>query len=1048
MTATTALERLRAAADTVHGGWVPERWKREGDGAEVRMSLTPFMDVRLGAFEELGLAPGADVTVTTTVDVPAVLHGVPVAGDALELTLHSLFPMQVRADGRVVFEDDLPPVAAGPASFTVVDSLDPAAGHELSVRVVAPDAQIAAAWCYLHFTTPGLHRRFLALDTAWAQLYVADALAGAGAGADHKVVEAAAELVPADLLALDEEALTAALAGMANALEPLAKRAEALRVHLVGHSHIDLAWLWRWDDTRRVIVRDARSVLELMEDYPELCFTHSQPAGYESLRADAPDLYAAVCDRIAEGRWEAATMQWAEGDVNLATGEAQARQLLEGVRYTQSRLGTTPSVFLAPDTFGHAGNLPQLAASAGARAYYHHRGNPGNQHGGDPWPAYWWEGDDGTRLLALSTPSYNWIELTPRAIATAAVARGLRAGLPSALHFIGVGDHGGGPTRQSMENLRALQGVPGLPTARCSTLGAYADEVLASGAPLPSAPGETNTIFEGCYTTHVDTKRLNREGEDLLVTADALTAVAGVDGHRLALQGAWQTVLLHQFHDILCGSAIAEVYADQADAATGVRAAAQRAIDASLAVLHEGLPVGAIAVTNPLAVDRTDAVVAPVAVPVAGAAAVWVEDLESGERVVGQATADGVVFVAQVPALGTRAYRIVEGQPDVAPLAVAWRDALGRPGVRFLTVSAGPFEAELRSDCGVLTSLVDRRTGRDLVAWGHVRGSDYTDDARPDLALGTLQLVEEHPHAMSSWQHMEVFRETSILRGAQTEVVEHGPVRVVVEVRTTVGSSPVVERWTFWRDLPRVDLAIDVDWQEPGGPDVGVPNLKVAFTAAVDQPAAWYETPFGAARRPADGQQVPALRWAALAGRESGLAVLNDGTHGHDTMGHRLRLTVVRTAYEPDSRSDQGPVSARYALVPFVGDWRDADLTAAAAGWNQPLLARVVSPSSGAVASTSAARPRPHVRGAGVVISAVKHGHDDGRFVVRLAETTGTARSVTLDGLPPGPAWDATVTEDLIDALPRATETDGAIALALRPWQVRTVIVTTVGERA
>jgi alpha-mannosidase len=1026
-----ALDRLRSAADAVWGGWLPERWeKRAGPGpSEVAMRRTQYSDVPAGTFVGLGLAPGAVVEVETELAIPQVVHGVDISGDSVELTLHSLFPMEVRGDGRLVFEDDLPPVAAGPAAFVVVDSYDPARPPRLTIKVTCPDAQIDANWCHIHLTTPRLRRRFFALDTAWARLYAADAVAETDE--ERKAVGSAAALVPADMADSDLDAMAAALA-------PVRDKVEALRVCLVGHSHIDLAWLWTWADTRRVIVRDVRSVLGLMDEFPQMRFTHSQPATYAALREDAPDLFDAVADRVAEGRWEPATMQWAEGDLNLATGEAQARQLLEGVRWTRDALGAAPSVFLAPDTFGHAGNIPQLARSAGAVAYYHHRANPGAPWAGEAdksWPAWWWEGDDGTRLLALWTPTYNSAEVTPSAVARAAVERGVKAGLPAALHFFGVGDHGGGPTRQSLRNITAMQGLGGLPAATCSTLRDYADLVIGSGARLPVHRGETRTVFEGCYTTHADTKRWNRRGEDALIGAEALVAVAGVGGHAEPLRDAWRILLLHQFHDILDGSAIAEAYRDQAEAMGPVLRAAEAATDEALRVLTAGAaPAGWAAVTNPVAVERVDPVVLPVDAPV-GATEVLVEDT-GGATHVGQVVDGGVLVVARVGPLATEAFGGVRPADLAKPVQVTRRPATAREGVEFWQVRTDLFDVELRSDCGVVTSLVDRRTGNNLVARGRRVPSDYTDDARPDLALGVLQLVEEHPHVMSSWQHLEVFRETSLLRGASTSLVEEGPLRAVIESRLEFGSSVAVRRWTFWKSLDRIDLAVDVDWQEPGGPDIGVPNLKVAFSAAVEDPEAWFETPFGAARRRADGQQVPALRWAALCGRgtPTGLAVLNDGVHGHDALGPRLRANIVRTAYAPDERSDQGPMTARFSLRHFAGDWREAGLTAQAMAWNQPLLATVID----AAPQHDGRRLRPRVIGTdGVVVTTVKRSYQDDGLVVRLAEVTGRARSVVLEGLPDGPVWEATVVEDKLRRLPA----EDPLSLAFEPFQVRTLVI-------
>ena len=354
-------------------------------------------------------------------------------------------------------------------------------------------------WFNVHFTTPGLRARFELLDVAWAELAWAQALAATGE--EQAAVLRAAAQIPENLAGFDESSL----ARMESELALLASKAARHNVHVIGHSHIDMNWLWTWADTDNVIYRDFKSVLALMDDYPELTFTHSQPATYENIRQQAPELFARVVEFIKQGRWEPATLTWVEGDTNMASGEAMARQLLESVRYSRQQLGADPSTFLAPDTFGHAGNLPQLAASAGAVRYYHHRCNPGQA---DLWPAYWWEGQDGTRLLAISTPSYNG-DIRARDLVETAL-HSLKHGQADSLHFHGIGDHGGGPARQNLDALRRFQKHPLLPAACCSTLARYTQKLLEAGTALPVQRGESSTIFEGCYTTHADIKRYNR----------------------------------------------------------------------------------------------------------------------------------------------------------------------------------------------------------------------------------------------------------------------------------------------------------------------------------------------------------------------------------------------------------------------------------------------------------------------------------------------------------------------------------------------------------
>jgi alpha-mannosidase len=1022
---TSALARLRGAADEAGRGWYPRTWQcHSGSGpvsASMRQVESPLL-TGAATFVGLKLVPGEDLVLSTTLDLPATLAGTDVLGEPLMANLASYYPMSMVVDGRQVFEDVLPPVASGPALFELLPGIVAGARPELTVTIHAPHNQVHGEGIVMSFTTPTLWARFLALDIAWAQLLLGFELAVT----DEEVnaVDAAASGLSSDLLALDEVQLEAALSGLASALAPVSERIAQRRVHAIGHSHIDLQWQWTWEDSKEVIKRDVRSVLSLMEDFPAMTFTHSQPASYEVLRLEEPELFEKVRDRVAEGRWEPATMQWVESDVNMVSGEAQVRQLLEAAHWTHQHLGVTSSVHLAPDTFGHAGNLPQLTVSAGARVYYHHRGNPGQASGGSMWPAYWWAGDDGTRLLSVSTPVYLG-PLTPGRVAQDVLSLTKNGGLSSCLYFYGVGDHGGGPTRRDLETLAVMQEAPCLPSIFCSTLARFADEVTASGAALPEHRGESPTIFEGCYTTHVDAKRLNRVAENELVASETLATLAGQDRTE-EFSAAWRTTLFHQFHDILCGSAIKEAYELTATELTGVIERVRQVGDEAVSMLQGGIPAGQIAVTNPLGFDRSDVVVVP---ELAGDKRMVLD--ERDRLVPTQSSPDGLRFLARVPAFGTVAYQLSEQAPPSSAIVCQER------GARYLTVDTPDLFAMVRRDSGIITTLFDRRSERELVGYNIARAVNC-EQVRPDLGLGVLQLLEERPHGMSSWVIDEVFAEHSLISGAELEVVESGPVRMVLETRHSLRASKIRKRVIFYAGLARIDIELEVEWNEQGSPEIGISNLALAFTTRQEKAEAWYETPFAASSRAADGLVVPGLRWADIGGADHGIALLNDGKYGFDALGSRLRAHIIRSAYEPDTVADTGYVDrCAFAVVPHEGTWRSAGIAKLAAEFNVPLIARL---------KTTGAPPhlpwRPHLLSKGsVMIDALKSSHDGTAVrVIRLHESAGHSARATIAGLgKDAVVHSASVTEK---AVKLESVHQGKLELTFRPFEVKTLLVS------
>lgn len=998
--------RLGEEAAAAEDAW-PETWWRDGRGRSVTL--------RKGRFQDLQLHPGERLDLTSTLAVPERIHGVDLPGEPLELYVSSLYPVQVSCGGGPSVAEFSDEVAPGPSLVEVTPALEPGAGRELHVTILVPQQQ-TADWLQLRFSTPGLRHRHEVLDVAWARLALAAALAGSPA--DEEALERAAATVPGELGQLDLAHLEEALAPLGEHLAPFAERIRALRVHVIGHSHIDMNWLWTWEDTERVIRRDLRTLVELLDAYPELTFTHSQAATYDVIRRKDPDVFAGIQRHVRSGRWEVACLQWVESDLNIPSGEALEQQFLEGIDFARKHLGVRPTTLLAPDTFGHSVNFPQLAVAAGARRYYHHRCNPG---GTDFWPAYRWEGADGTRLLTMSTPSYNG-QISAGELARA-VLHSLRHGLRTSLYFHGIGDHGGGPTRQGLEALRRFRELDGLPDAFCSTLEAYGDEVEASNAPLPVHIGELNPVFEGCYTTQAEIKTLNRAGENELTTAGTLDALAGT-ARTGDLREAWRLVLFNQFHDILCGSSIHEAYPRAREELGRARAIASSVRDQALPVLAAGLSHDEIAVTNPLGWEREDVTTLP------GPLDRGAVSLVGSDGVVrpAQTTEQGLIFIARAGAFATERYRIStqaaeDGGPEV------------HQDPAMIRITTRVFDARIDRESGAVMSLIDRRIDRELAAGRGQSPFLRSRPPRPDLEMGVLQLLDERYHGGSAWQLAGVRAETSLVEGAVTEVVEQGPVRVVVEARHQARQSEIVQRTIFYSALPRVDYETRIEWREPAGPEHGFTDLKVAFTADLDDIEAWFETPFAALRRAASGREVAASRWAGVGDGQYGIAVLNQGRHGYDALGPRLRLTLLHGSSEPDAIADLGVHVVRYSLLCHLGGWREAGVTEAAAGYNQPLLAHVAP----GVGPPAAAPWRPRIEGsASVLLESFRVRDGGGGIVLRIRESAGRRGQAELRLGRAVRAWNVTPADEITGPL---TVREGRLHLTFGPWQVRSVLL-------
>jgi alpha-mannosidase len=368
--------------------------------------------------------------------------------------------------------------------------------------------------------------------------------------------------------------LTAAVDQIEQALAPIGQVAKTYRIHCIGHGHIDMNWMWSWQETVSTTHDTFASVLELMDEYPEFTYSQSQASVYALVEKYHPWMFEQIRQRAREGRWEVTAAQWVEGDKNLASGESIARHLLYTRRYFTEKFGlsaTDVPVDWEPDTFGHAATIPTILSQGAVKYYYSCRQGGGFGHPivGDPRPAlYYWEGPDGSRIMVNRELTWyiGYIGMTENvALPMARFAR--ENGLHEWMMVYGVGNHGGGPTRAELENFIEQMTWPVYPRLVFSTSRKYFEALDAELAEpgvsaLPVLKGELNFEFTGCYTSQSLIKQANRWGENYLEETEALAAiaarVAGADYPRDLLRDAWINVLFNQFHDILPGSGVRE----------------------------------------------------------------------------------------------------------------------------------------------------------------------------------------------------------------------------------------------------------------------------------------------------------------------------------------------------------------------------------------------------------------------------------------------------------------------------------------------------------
>ena len=862
--------------------------------------------------------------------------------------------------------------------------------------------------------------------------------------------------------------------GQAEALlAPLGAAAKQYTVHCVGHAHIDMNWMWSWPETVSVTHDTFATMDRLMAEFPDFTFAQSQASVYEAMQRYSPEVFAALKKRVAEGRWEVIAATWVEGDKNLASGEIMCRHLLYTKRWLRDNLGLpleAVKIDWECDTFGHAHTVPGLLRQAGVTRYYHHRAGVGRR-------LYWWQGKDGARVLAYDDAPYGYNGSIGPHLGQVALDFERATGLRDVLWIYGVGDHGGGPTRQAILTIREINSWPIFPKVRMSTTDQYFTLVERQADKLPVIDQELNFVFRGCYSSQSNVKTANRLCENACVEAEGVAllarAAAGFTYPKADLAQAWRMTMFNQFHDILPGSGVRDTYqyaqglmqetlaitqsvrtralgalARQAD--TGWLAGRSREPGPGLgAGVGDGawygqtskLGAGAAAVEpmlvyNPSPWGRAELVRAKiwnrewaqnrlvVVGPQGGPVAAQVVDRGDywGHRFV------EVAFpAAGLPAMGYRVYGIKQA-PEPLPA--------GGVSVSGWTMENERLRLEVEPASGAIIHLVDKKTGYDLVP--------------PGRRLGLLQVLQEAPHGMTAWEIGQILHTTDLAQDGRASVTDRGPYLARIETAHRYHDSTLRLAISLAAGGDRVEMELDADWLERGTPQVGVPMLKVAFPVAAADATASYEIPAGYITRRQDGQDVPALTWADLTGAGQGakaparvgLAVLNQDKYGYDAQGEVLRLTLIRSSYDPDPLPEMGRHLIRFALVPHVGAWDPARATRAGFDYNHPLSVVATDAHKGRL---PAEQSFLQVSPGNVMIMGTKQAEDSGALVIRLYEVLGrrTKAQVRIDPSLAGPTARAVQT----DLLERPTKTntaamqDGVLTVSLPAYGVVTVKV-------
>lgn len=766
-------------------------------------------------------------------------------------------------------------------------------------------------------------------------------------------------------------------------------------IHALGHAHIDVAWLWTLAVTRGKAARTFATALALMQQYPQYTFTQSQPHLYKMVAEDHPDLFAQIKARVAEGRWNATGGTWVEPDTNMPGGESLVRQFLFGMRFFQRELGARPEVLWLPDVFGYNAALPQLIRLAGLHYFYTSKMS-WSTYNRFPYDTFWWEGIDGTRVLAhlATTPepspppqgrqwtTYN-SHLTPAEMWHTWARYNQKDANHHLLVAFGMGDGGGGPNRDMLERRARMAHLPGMPRVIHSTAECFF-HALEQTIPedLPRWVGELYLqVHRGTLTSQARTKRHNRKTEVLLHDAEALCSTAYLlegDYPQNTLNAAWETVLLHQFHDILPGSSITPVYQDTEREYATAQARASDALAQAMQTIAGHLrwdpDMQGFVIFNTLSTTQGG----PVEVTLPGEGPVEIVGPSGRHKPyqwIDRQARRALVIPNSVPAYGHKAYSVRQvDQPAPVPVYGPVEGTLQRLENEFL-------RADFDSS-GTLLRLYDREHAREVLAPGSTGNQLWAYVDRP-------------PH-WDAWDvEASVQQQGWLLRPESVRLLESGPLRATLEMVYAFNRSRIVQRISLISGSRLLCFDTEVDWHEQHI------LLRAHFPVAIRAMQATYEIQFGTVQRPTHQNtdwdraqhEVAAQRWIDLSEADYGVSLLNDCKYGHSVRDNVLTISLLRAPTDPDPVADQGRHTFLYALYPHTGDWRNGTV-AQARRMNHPLRALPLTGGGGTWL--------PVVWGLvfcetpGVVIDTVKKAEDDDALIVRVYEAHGGHQTASL----------------------------------------------------
>ncbi len=772
----------------------------------------------------------------------------------------------------------------------------------------------------------------------------------------------------------------------------------------IGHTHIDVAWEWTLAQTREKILRSFSTVLALMKKYPEYKFMSSQPQLYKYLKMDAPELYEEVKEMVRLGRWEVEGGMWVEADCNLCSGESLVRQFVYGKRFMKDEFGVDSKILWLPDVFGYSAALPQILQKSGIDKFVTSKIG-WNEMNKMPYDTFIWHGIDNTPVFThfmTAQDKHRGVEPATNVTYNAKLnANQLRGAYDryqqkdlydNVLITFGFGDGGGGPYAKDLEYFDRLKhGIPGTSTPIMAYAGEFFDDIKSKTENNPKIPHWSGELYlefhRGTYTSQAKNKRYNRKSEFMFQRAETLSLIdEHLNGYKYRkedMMNAWETILLNQFHDIIPGSSIKEVYEVSHQQYEEIGAVGNEIInDTTTEIANNVEATDGYVVFNPHSFANSSAV-----------------------------EIDGKWYYAEnIPAKG---YKVINPVVENSKIVVT-ENSIENDFFRLVLDEKGTF-----------TSIYDKRNNREVLKKG-TRGNVFT-------------AYEDYPREYDNWEISSYYTEKhwEADQVEKVEILNEGE-RAGLKVIKTFKNSTIVQNIYLYNNIDKIDFETNIDWKESHL------ILKTAFPVDVNTNKATYDIQFGSVERPTHKNtswdaarfEVCAHKYCDLSEYGYGVSLMNDCKYGHAIHDGIMSLTMLKCGTFPDPDADKCEHTFTYSLYPHAGDYREAGTIQKAYDLNIPMLCKKVGENKGSLANEYSFFK---VDQDNVIFETAKKAEKEDTIVLRGCEYYNKRTTANVKfGFDIKKAYLCDMLENNIEEL---NVTDNTVTVDFKPFEINTIKV-------